>query len=380
MTEAASLVERLRSTRVPRVRLGDLVRIRNGRDHKGLSAGEVPVYGTGGVMTHVDTAAYREPSVLIPRKGSLDKLYFVDVPFWTVDTIFYTEIGDRLVPKYLYYFLSTQRLEEMNKAGGIPSLTQLELNEIQVPVPSLEVQRGIVQVLDQFKALEAELEAERRARRSQYEHYRARLLDQATSCGGEWSTLGGVTTRVSSGSTPRAGAPEYYDGGTIPWLRTAEVTFGDIWDTEIKITERALKETGASWIRENCVIVAISGATAARSAVNRIPLTTNQHCCNLQIDEARADYRYVFFWVSAKYEELRALGRGARGDLNVQIIKDFPIVIPALEEQRRIVGVLEKFDALVNDLSVGLPAELRARRQQYEYYRDKLLTFPEAAA
>ena len=88
----------------------------------------------------------------------------------------------------------------------------------------------------------------------------------------------------------------------------------------------------------------------------------------------------MFYWVSSKYEELKALGRGARSDLNAKLIKDFPIPVPSLEEKIRVVGLLDKFDALVNDLSVGLPAELAARRKQYEYYRDKLLTFEEAAA
>jgi hypothetical protein len=152
--------------------LGDVARIRNGRDYKYLGDGDVPVYGTGGVMTTVDTPAYTKPSVLIPRKGSLHKLYFVDVPFWTVDTIFYTEIGDQLVPKFFYYYLLTQHLENLNQAGGVPSLTQSVLNELRMPVPPLDLQREIVRSLDSFQALEAELEAqlgaELEARRAQY--------------------------------------------------------------------------------------------------------------------------------------------------------------------------------------------------------------------
>jgi type I restriction enzyme S subunit len=126
--------------------------------------------------------------------------------------------------------------------------------------------------------------------------------------------------------------------------------------------------------------VAISGATAGRSAINKIPLTTNQHCCNFQIDPTIANYQYVFYWVRSQYEQIKALGRGARGDLNARIIKDVRIPLPPLEEQERIVEILDSLDALVNDLSIGLPAELKARRQQYEYYRDKLLTFEERAA
>jgi type I restriction enzyme S subunit len=158
-------------------RLGDIVRIKNGKDHKTLGDGEIPVYGSGGIMRYADTYAYNKPSVLIPRKGSLGNLFYVDVPFWNVDTIFYTEIDDsQVVPKFLYYFLSTVGLGEMNQAGGVPSQTQSVLNELKIPVPPLEIQRESVKILDTFTKLEAELEAELEARRRQYQYYRDALL------------------------------------------------------------------------------------------------------------------------------------------------------------------------------------------------------------
>ncbi len=193
-------------------------------------------------------------------------------------------------------------------------------------------------------------------------------------------TLGAISTRVSSGGTPLANRSSYYDDGAIPWLRTQEVRFNDIWDTEVRITEQAVRETSAKWIPENCLIIAISGATAGRSGINKIAMTTNQHCCNMQIDPAQANYRYVFHWVSSRYEAIKAMGQGARADLNSGLIKSFPIPVPPLTEQERIVGILDNFDALVNDLSIGLPAELAARRKQYEHYRDRLLTFEERPA
>lgn len=162
-------------------RLGDIARIKNGKDHKSLDEGDIPVYGSGGIMRHVNTYAYDKPSVLIPRKGSLGNLFYVDVPFWNVDTIFYTEIdGSQVLPKFLYYFLTTAGLGEMNQAGGVPSQTQSVLNELKIPVPPLEIQREIVRVLDSFTELEAELkaelEAELKARRRQYQYYRDALL------------------------------------------------------------------------------------------------------------------------------------------------------------------------------------------------------------
>lgn len=117
------------------------------------------------------------------------------------------------------------------------------------------------------------------------------------------------------------------------------------------------------------------GATAAKVAINAIPVTTNQACCNLEIDPEIADFKYVFYWLSSRYLELKSKGAGSQANINSKVIKNFPIVLPPLEEQRRIVAILDKFDALVNDISTGLPAEIAARRKQYEYYRDKLLSF-----
>ncbi|MGN1090142.1 MAG: restriction endonuclease subunit S, partial [Huintestinicola sp.] len=104
------------------IELCEFLKIKNGSDYKSLGEGEIPVYGSGGIMTYVDKAAYNKPSVLIPRKGSIDKLYYVDTPFWNVDTIFYTEIDEtRAIPKYVYHCLLKEHLEQYNTAGGVPS-------------------------------------------------------------------------------------------------------------------------------------------------------------------------------------------------------------------------------------------------------------------
>lgn len=194
-----------------------------------------------------------------------------------------------------------------------------------------------------------------------------------------WLKLCDIAVKISSGGTPLKSHGEYYDGD-IPWLRTQEVVFNEITTTDKTITEEGLRNSSAKWIPKNCVIVAISGASAGRCAINKIELTTNQHCCNLEINPSIAMYKYVFYWLKDNYEKLKALGQGARNDLNVGIISDFSIPIPSLEEQQRIVDILDRFDKLCNDLSEGLPAEIAARQKQYEYYRDKLLTFKEKKA
>ena len=161
--------------------LGEVAKIKNGKDWKTLGEGDIPVYGSGGVMRYVDTYAYSKPSVLIPRKGSLGNLFYVDTPFWNVDTIFYTDIDNsQMIPKFFYYFLTTVRLAEMNQAGGVPSQTQAILNLIKIPVPSLQEQSRIVAILDKFDALTTSitegLPREIELRQKQYEYYRNLLL------------------------------------------------------------------------------------------------------------------------------------------------------------------------------------------------------------
>ncbi|GAA0213089.1 restriction endonuclease subunit S [Corynebacterium riegelii] len=238
-----------------------------------------------------------------------------------------------------------------------------------IPLPPLEVQKEIVRILDQFAELDRELEQEIAGRTAQFDRLREDLLSDENY---PPVPVGNLAARVSTGATPKASEARYYQGGDIPWLRTGEVNFGEIWETEKLITQTALDETNVSWIAENCVVVAISGATAGRVAVNKIPMTTNQHCCNMQIDPEMANYRFVFHALASSYEEMKAQGRGARGDLNISLIKGFPIPLPPLEVQEEIANKLDTFTEYVDNLK----RERELRQKQYEYYRDQLLDFP----
>ena len=161
--------------------LGEILKIKNGSDYKKFNTGNIPVYGSGGIINYTDTYIYDKESVLIPRKGSIGNLFYVDKPFWTVDTIFYTVIDkDIVIPKYIYYYLSKVNLEKLNTAGGVPSLTQTVLNKILIPLPPLEEQQRIVDILDRFDKLcndiSEGLPAEIEARQKQYEYFREKLL------------------------------------------------------------------------------------------------------------------------------------------------------------------------------------------------------------
>ena len=189
-----------------------------------------------------------------------------------------------------------------------------------------------------------------------------------------WLTIKDISKNISSGGTPRSNNATYY-GGDIPWLRTQEVNFSDIWDTEVKITKEGMDASSAKYIPANCVIIAMYGATVGRVGINKIPLTTNQACANIEVDENIALYRYVFHYLSSQYEYIRSLGAGSQTNINARIVKGLQIPIPPLSEQQRIVSILDKFDTLTSSIREGLPKEIELRRKQYEYYREQLLSF-----
>ena len=162
----------------------------------------------------------------------------------------------------------------------------------------------------------------------------------------EWKTyrIGDICKRVCSGGTPKSTEPSYYDG-EIPWLNTKEINFNRISSTEKHITLSGLENSSAKWIDKNSVIVAMYGATAAKVAINTIPLTTNQACCNLSIDETKADYRFVYYWLCSRYTELASLANGgAQQNLNAQQIKDFEIKLPEIQTQQKIADLLWSID------------------------------------
>ena len=323
----------------------------------------------------------RVPAVLVQSRGVIDAVYY-DKPFTFKNEMWAYTADNPIKVKYLYYVLKNNIEHFREAASGMGSLPQISLRVTEdfiIPLPPLPVQEEIVRILDKFTELTAELTA----RKQQYEYYRDDWLSKNTNK----KSLKQIALSSRSGGTPLKSNKDYYENGTIPWLRTQEVVFNEINKTDCFITELAVQETSAKWIPANCVIVAISGASAGRCAINKIPLTTNQHCLAIEINPEVALYKYVFYCVCNQYDDLIAKKEGARGDLNSSRILGLEIPIPypedkakSLAEQQRIVDTLDRFDKLCNDISEGLPAEIEARQKQYEYYRDKLLTFKKKEA
>ena len=197
--------------------------------------------------------------------------------------------------------------------------------------------------------------------------YIEKLLKEAEV---QWMTVEEISKNISSGGTPRSNVAAYY-GGNIPWLRTQEVNFREIWDTGIKITEEGLNSSSAKYIPANCIIVAMYGATVGRVGINKIPLTTNQACANIEVNDNIAYYRYVYHYLSSQYEYIKSLGAGSQTNINAGIVRRIKIPIPPLYVQEEIARILDKFTTLEAELE----AELDCRKRQYEYYRNQFLSF-----
>ena len=180
----------------------------------------------------------------------------------------------------------------------------------------------------------------------------------------EWKEvrLGDVCTRVCSGGTPKSTNLSYY-GGEIPWLNTKEIDFNRIYSTEKTITDSGLNNSSAKWIVPNTVTVAMYGATAGKSCIVKVPMTTNQACCNLTINDEVADYEFVYYTLKNDYTTLASLANGgAQQNLNAQIIKDYVLKMPSLPDQRRIASILSSLDRKI-ELNNKINADLEEMAQ-----------------
>lgn len=376
MSNLEELIEKLCPDGVEYKELSEVLTIKNGKDYKQFGEGDVPVYGSGGIMTYIDTAVYEKPSVLIPRKGSLDKLYFVQEPFWTVDTIFYTDINVNIVDaKYIFYYLQKEHLEKLNKAGGVPSLTQSVLNKVKLPVPPLEVQREIVRILDNFTFLTTELAAELAARQKQYEYYRdllltfkpneSSILNERTNeleinAPVRWMKLGDIAD-IGTGN---GNTNEGLDTGKYPFfVRSQEIKYKNEYDFD----ETAIITSGDG-VGVGKIFHFVSGKYALHQRAYRVHITSNN---------VLPKYFFYYFKNAFLTYISKASFHSSVTSIRRPMMINFPVPVPPLEQQKHIVDILDRFDTLCNDISNGLPAEIEARQKQYEYYRDKLLTFKE---
>lgn len=300
-------------------------------------------------------------------------------------------IHHSLDPKYLAYFFHSQHFfnQKRRLAHGtkVMEVTPDTLKSIQLPVPPLEVQREIVRILDNFTFLTTELAAELAARQKQYEFYRDFLLNFNDGC--EEEINGNVRLmklgelgKWSGGKTPSMAEKSFWENGSIPWISSKDMKFNTLLDTQDHITQKALIEASMTLYPANSIaVVTRSGILKHTFPVAYIPFPTtiNQDIKILVVNDEILP-RYAFHVIQSKGKDILEKTKkqgGTVDSLDFQKVLAFKVLVPTKSIQQKLVDKLDRFDALCNDISSGLPAEIEMRQKQYEYYRDKLLTFKE---
>lgn len=184
----------------------------------------------------------------------------------------------------------------------------------------------------------------------------------------EWKSIGEISSNVFAGGTPSTKHEEYYDGD-IPWIRSGEIDFNVITKAERNITTAGYKNSSAKLIRKGSVVMAMTGATVAKSAIVDFETTANQSVCAIETVESIVNYKFVFYSLAKDYFKIRSSAQGALTSLNLAMIKQLQIPIPSLSEQSRIVSILDTFTSSISNLK----QQIEERRKQYEYERDLLL-------
>ena len=282
--------------------------------------------------------------------------------------------------RFLFYFLGRPSFlaeaEASSSAGSVKNLSVNWLGQMVIPVPPLEVQEEIVRILDTFTELDAELEAELDARKKQYEHYRNSLLTFKQGAV-RWVPMGEFAELIRGNGMPKAdfsetGVPAIHYGQIYTHYQTAAT------DTISFVSEEKAKKLAPVMPGDIVITNTSENIDDVGKAVVWLgdqPAVTGGHATVIKHSENPKFLAYYFqtqeFAVAKK-----KLAVGTKViDVSAKSLAKIEIPLPERSEQNRIVEILEAFEALVCDISIGLPAELKARRQQYEYYRDQLLTF-----
>jgi type I restriction enzyme S subunit len=351
-------------------------------------AGDYPYYGANGIQDYVSDYIFDGTFILVGEDGSVITDRGTPVVTWASGKIWVNnhahiieESGDVLL-RYLYHYIQTIDVSPLIH-GNIPKLTGGDFKALQIPVPPLPVQREIVRILDNFTELTAELTTELTARKQQYMYYRDKLLTFENFT--EWRTLDDIIVSLNTGLNPRQffklnsdDAHNYYV--TIREIQNGTIVVSDKTD---RINDDALRLCNN---RSNLEVgdVLFSGTgTIGETAVISEPPTNWNIKEGIYVIKPRKEVlhsRYLMYILrtdALRSAIFKKVAGGTVKSIPMAEMRNLRVPVPSLKIQRRLVEVLDNFDTLCTDLSSGLPAEIEARQKQYEYYRDKLLSFEE---
>lgn len=353
------------------------------KDYIKDNEGDYPVYSSqsadDGVMGRIDTYMYDGDYITWTTDGAYAGTIFRRSGKFNITNVcgLVKVISKEIILDFLYYWLYVEAPKYVYRGMGNPKLMSNVMGTISIPLPPLPVQEAIVNILDRFAVYAAELQAELQARQQQYNYYRDTLLSENNSYR-KCKIIDLLSQPITDG--PHT-TPQFFDDG-IPF-----VSVDSVWDGRIHfenkrgyISPEFDKECSKKYKpRKHDVLMVKSGSTTGKVAYVDTDESFNiwSPLAAMRVNEMTSS-RYLFHLLQTSHIQEQVASRSSQGsqpNLGMRVLEQFDVSVPPLSKQIEIASILDRFDTLVNDLSQGLPAEIEARQQQYEYYRDRLLTF-----
>lgn len=386
MSKLDKLLRELCPDGVEHKKLVDAVSIERGkrvvRSQLSIS-GKYPVYQNSltPLGYHTDYN-YNANTTFIIVAGAAGEIGFSDKAFWAADDCFTVVCPENVLNRYIYHLLlnNQNQLASKVRKASIPRLSRSAIENLVIPIPPLDVQCEIVRILDNFTNLTAELTA----RKTQYAYYRDKLLKAETNA--YKYKLGEIATVTKLAGFEFTNYVTYSENGNIIALRGLNVKNGRLDLHDVKYVDKSdFSKLERSKLHIGDMLftyVGTVGQVAIVDEENKYYLAPNVALIRCNKEVLLPQYMKYYFQTTRFWDKQirRLLQSSSMQNIPMEKIRKFEIAVPPLDVQNRIVNVLDNFEKICSDLNIGLPAEIEARQKQYEYYRDKLLTFKEVAA
>ena len=367
-----NILEEIRNCPVEWKELGEVAFLKRGKAITSKTAidGPYPVISGGQKPAYLHGDFNREgETITVAGSGAYAGfVMYWNEPIFVSDAFSIKPFDKMLSTKYLYHYLLEKQgiLFSLKKGSGVPHVYPKDVSRIFIPIPPLEIQEKIVQKLDKMTEYVTELTSELTSRKKQYSYYRDKLLsfeDEVYQV--EWKMLSeclkkGKGTKITAGQMKllhKDGAPIHIFAGGKTY---ADVNYGDIPDKDIHTEEAIIVKSRGIIDFEYCTK----------------PFSFKNEFWSYSSDNESINLRYVYHYLVYNKGHFQNIANNMQmPQISSNDTEKFKIPVPSLEIQSRIVQVLDKFDKVCNDLNIGLPKEIELRQKQYEYFREKLLTF-----
>ncbi len=388
-------IERLLQTLAPKGvefrKLGEVCDFQKGKSitKKAVTFGKVPVISGGRQPAYYHNEANRSGETIAISSSGVYAGYvsYWDIPVFLADSFSVSPKQKTLMPKYLFHYLTTQQdaIHATKSTGGIPHVYSKDLQNFLIPIPPLEIQQEIVKILDAFTELNTELNTELKARKKQYEYYQNMLLDfKDINQNHKDAKMSAKTYPKRLKTLLQTLAPKGVEfrklGEVINIFKGKQLNKELLLDYgEYPVMNGGIHASGY-WNEYNTdypkIIISQGGASAGYVNYMTSKFWAGAHCYAIELNSEKLNYKFLYYFLKNSQTILMKSQFGAGiPALNKADIETLTIPIPPLEIQQEIVKILDQFSILTTDLLAGIPAEIEARKKQYEYYREKLLTF-----